>query len=189
MGALSETLWKFRKHFIQVGFTYMEELSFRNQQQPFWHFHSMELEIGAMPTLEGRFISSKSHPKTTSHMAKSRIFLEDFGHKEMGSPHGCRWVISNEPVSCCSAGGPRCSRSLGRKRSNLEHNTICGALLLGEQLGALGPHEKPTQKDIMYCSCKLNTWQFRIQVCWRLRVSLEIRLFVNHIEDIKGALW
>lgn len=45
----------------------------------------MELEIGAMPTLEGRFISSKSHPKTTSHMAKSRIFLKDFGHKEMGT--------------------------------------------------------------------------------------------------------
>ena len=94
MGALSETLWKFRKHFIQVGFTYMEELSFRNQQQPFWHFHSMELEIGAMPTLEGRFISSKSHPKTTSNMAKSR---EGFWPQRNGKPHGCRWVISYLP--------------------------------------------------------------------------------------------
>jgi len=56
----------------------------------------MELEIGAMPTLEGRFISSKSHPKTTSHMAKSRIFLEDFGHKEMGAHMA---VVGSFPIS------------------------------------------------------------------------------------------
>lgn len=187
MGALNETLWKFRKHFIQVGFTYMEEPSFRNQQQPFWHFHSMKLEIGAMPTLEGRCISSKSHPKTTSHMAKSRIYLEDFWPQRNGNPHCCRWVISYLPSPVAPLGVPGAREAW---EINLEHNTICGAkLTIGEQLGALGPHEKPTHKDIMYCSCKLNTWQFRIQVCWRLRVSLEIPLFVNHIEDIKGAIW
>lgn len=123
----------------------------------------MELEIGAMPTLEGRFISSKLYPilKLLLTWPSPAFFWRILATKKWEAHIA---VVGSFPTNP-SPVAPGVPGAREAWESNLEHNTICGALLLGEQLGALGPHEKPTHKDIMYCSCKLNTWQFRIQVC------------------------
>ncbi len=124
MGTLSETLWKFRTHSIQVAFTYMEKPSFRHKQKtiltfPCYEFrsetrNSLQCQLWKVDSLHQDF-SRTIYPILKLFVPwPSPAFFWGFYNKKW-QPTLLLLGHFLCPVSCCSVGGPRCSSCLGRE--------------------------------------------------------------------------